>query len=66
MNTNPRLDPPPTVIMNVECQSLGSFLPPVLPAKKGIMISESGIPMGKKSRNTRPKAIVLTAEFRAE
>ena len=45
---------------------MGSFFPPVLPAKKGIMMSESGIPIGKKSKNIRPKAIVLTAEFRAE
>ena len=34
--------------------------------KKGMMIRESGIPIGKKSRKTNPKAIVLTAELRAE
>ena len=64
--TNPRLHPPPTVITNVECQSLGNSFAPDLPAKKGMMIRESGMPIGKKSRKTNPKAIVLTAELRAE
>ena len=66
MKTNPRLQPPPTVIMNVVCQSLGSSFAPALPAKKGIMIRDRGIPIGKKSKNIRPTAIVLMAEFRAE
>tara|TARA_Y100001970_G_scaffold275041_1_gene375760 strand:- start:1601 stop:1777 length:177 start_codon:yes stop_codon:yes gene_type:complete len=57
---------PPTVIMNVVCQSLVSSFPPVLPARNGIIISDIGIPIGRNNKKTRPEAIVLIAVFRAE
>ena len=66
MKTKPRLQMPPTVIINVECQSCVSSLPPALPARNGIIIREIGIPIGRNNKKTRPKAIVLMAVFRAE
>ena len=57
---------PPTVIIKVECQSFVSSFPPALPARKGTIISEIGIPIGRNNKKTRPKAIVLIAVLRAE
>ena len=63
--TNPNDHPPPTVIIYVQCQSFGSLLAPFFPAMKGIIINDTGIPIGKKIRKIRPKVMVLNALYRA-
>ena len=62
---NPSAHPPPTVMIYVKCQSFGNLVAPFFPAKNGMIINETGIPIGKKIRKIKPKVIVCNALFRA-